>query len=248
MELLSDPGIWASLLALVALEIILGIDNIVFIAILTSKLPEDEQKLAYRLGLMGAMFTRIGLLFTITWVMGLTENWFEVAGKGFSGRDIILLGGGLFLIGKATHEIYEKVEGEDDDEIGRATTSLWATVAQITVLDIVFSLDSVITAVGVADHLWIMVTAVVVAVLVMLIFAKPVGDFVNRYPSMQILALAFLLLIGVMLMAEGFGEHVNKGYIYFALAFSLLVELVNMRFRKQYSKKKTAKPVSVSAD
>ncbi len=248
MELLSDPGIWASLLALVALEIILGIDNIVFIAILTSKLPEDEQKLAYRLGLMGAMFTRIGLLFTITWVMGLTEAWFEVAGKSFSGRDLILLGGGLFLIGKATHEIYEKVEGEDDDEIGRVTTSLWATVAQITVLDIVFSLDSVITAVGVADHLWIMVTAVVVAVLVMLIFAKPVGDFVNRYPSMQILALAFLLLIGVMLMAEGFGEHVNKGYIYFALAFSLLVELVNMRFRKQYSKKKTAKPVSVSAD
>jgi len=234
MDILTDPHLWAALLSLTALEIILGIDNIVFIAILTSRLPQREQQFAYRVGLFGAMFTRIALLTTVKWVMGLTDPWLEVAGRGISGRDVILLGGGLFLIGKSTHEIYEKVEGEEEEAVGRWTTNVWGVIAQIVVLDIVFSLDSVITAVGVADELYIMILAVVAAVLVMLVFAKPVGDFVNRYPSMKILALAFLLLIGVMLMAEGFGEHVEKKYIYFAMAFALCVELANMRFRKRH--------------
>lgn len=235
IEVLIDPHIWAALLSLTALEIILGIDNIVFIAILTSRLPDHEQQVAYRAGLFGAMFTRIALLTTVKWVMGLTEPWLEIAGRGISGRDVILLGGGLFLIGKSAHEIYEKVEGTDEEMVGRWTSNLWGVVAQIVVLDVIFSLDSVITAVGVADELAIMVAAVVTAVLVMLAFAKPVGDFVNRHPSMKILALAFLLLIGVMLMAEGFGEHVDKKYIYFAMAFAFCVEMANMRFRRRHS-------------
>ena len=236
MDYLTDPNLWAALLSLTTLEIILGIDNVVFIAILTSRLPPHEQKTAYRIGLFGAMFTRIALLTMVKWVMGLTEPWFEVGFLSVSGRDVILLGGGLFLVGKSTHEIYEKVEGDEDEQVGRWTSSLWGVVAQIIVLDVIFSLDSVITAVGVADDLSVMIIAVVIAVLVMMWFAKPVGDFVNRHPSMKILALAFLLLIGVMLMAEGFGQHLDKKYIYFAMAFSLLVELVNMRFRKRHTR------------
>lgn len=231
---LGQPDIWLALLSLTSLEIILGIDNIVFIAILSGRLPEKEQELAYRLGLGAALISRLALLGAISWVMHLEKDLFVVLDHGLSGRDLILLGGGLFLLGKATHEIYEKTEGiEDDDSTARKVVSLWGTVSQIMVLDIVFSLDSVITAVGMADEFWVMATAMVVAVLIMLFFAKRIGDFVNAHPSMKVLALSFLLLIGVLLTAEGLGQHIEKGYIYFAMGFSLMVELINMRVRKK---------------
>ena len=233
IELLSNPDAWIALVTLTLLEIVLGIDNIVFIAILASRLPVEKQALAYRLGLIGAMVTRIALLLAINWVMGLTRPLFEVLGHPFSGRDLILFGGGLFLIAKSAQEIYEKVEGEEQEDIQGWFSGLPGIVAQIMVLDIVFSLDSVITAVGMAEHVEIMVTAIVIAIAIMLLFAKPIGDFVNRYPSMKILALSFLLLIGVLLTAEGLGQHINKGYIYFAMAFALLVELLNIRFQKK---------------
>jgi predicted tellurium resistance membrane protein TerC len=233
LELLSNPDAWVALLTLTLLEIVLGIDNIVFIAILASRLPVEQQALAYRLGLVGAMVTRIALLLTINWVMQLTEPLFEVMGHEFSGRDLILLGGGLFLIAKSAQEIYEKVEGEHQEDIVGWFHGLTGIVAQIMLLDIIFSLDSVITAVGMAEHIEVMVTAVIIAIGVMLLFAKQIGDFVNKYPSMKILALSFLLLIGVLLTAEGLGQHINKGYIYFAMAFALIVELLNIRFRKK---------------
>jgi len=231
LELLTNPDAWIALLTLTLLEIVLGIDNIVFIAILASRLPVEKQGLAYRLGLLGAMVTRIALLMTINWVMQLTNPLFEVLGHEFSGRDLILLGGGLFLIAKSAQEIYDKVEGEHEEDIQGWFSGLPGVVGQIMVLDIIFSLDSVITAVGMAEHIEVMVTAVVIAIAVMLLFAKQIGDFVNKYPSMKILALSFLLLIGVLLTAEGLGQHINKGYIYFAMAFALLVELLNIRFR-----------------
>jgi predicted tellurium resistance membrane protein TerC len=233
IELLSNPDAWVALFTLTLLEIVLGIDNIVFIAILASRLPVEKQGLAYRLGLLGAMLTRIGLLMTINWVMQLTEPLFEVFRHPFSGRDLILLGGGLFLIAKSAQEIYDKVEGEHEEDIKGWFNGLPGIVAQIMVLDIIFSLDSVITAVGMAEDIEVMVTAVIIAIGVMLVFAKQIGDFVNKYPSMKILALSFLLLIGVLLTAEGLGQHINKGYIYFAMAFALLVELINIRFRKK---------------
>ncbi len=233
IELLSNPDAWVALLTLTLLEIVLGIDNVVFIAILASRLPVEKQGLAYRLGLLGAMVTRIALLMTINWVMQLTEPLFEVFGHSFSGRDLILLGGGLFLIAKSAQEIYDKVEGEHQEDIKGWFNGLPGIIAQIMVLDIIFSLDSVITAVGMAEDIEVMVTAVIIAIGVMLIFAKQIGDFVNKYPSMKILALSFLLLIGVLLTAEGLGQHINKGYIYFAMAFALLVELINIRFRKK---------------
>ena len=231
LELLTNPDAWIALATLTLLEIVLGIDNIVFIAILASRLPVEKQALAYRLGLLGAMVTRVALLLTINWVMQLTEPLFEILKHSFSGRDLILLGGGLFLIAKSTQEIYEKVEGEPEGDIQGWFNGLGGVVAQIMVLDIIFSLDSVITAVGMADDIEVMVTAVVIAIAVMLLFAKQIGDFVNRYPSMKILALSFLLLIGVLLTAEGLGQQINKGYIYFAMAFALMVELLNIRFR-----------------
>ncbi len=233
IELLSNPDAWVALLTLTLLEIVLGIDNVVFIAILASRLPVEKQGLAYRLGLLGAMVTRIALLMTINWVMQLTEPLFEVFGHSFSGRDLILLGGGLFLIAKSAQEIYDKVEGEHREDIKGWFNGLPGIIAQIMVLDIIFSLDSVITAVGMAEDIEVMVTAVIIAIGVMLIFAKQIGNFVNKYPSMKILALSFLLLIGVLLTAEGLGQHVNKGYIYFAMAFALMVELINIRFRKK---------------
>ncbi|MFW2389858.1 MAG: TerC family protein [Polyangiales bacterium] len=233
MELLTNPDVWVALLTLTLLEIVLGIDNIVFIAILASRLPVEKQALAYRLGLLGAMVTRIALLLTINWVMQLTEPLFTLMGHEFSGRDLILLGGGLFLIAKSAQEIYDKVEGEHQEDIEGWFNGLAGIVTQIMLLDIIFSLDSVITAVGMAEHIEVMVTAVVIAIAVMLLFAKQIGDFVNKYPSMKILALSFLLLIGVLLTAEGLGQHINKGYIYFAMAFALLVELLNIRFRSK---------------
>jgi predicted tellurium resistance membrane protein TerC len=232
--LLSSEGLIA-LVTLSAMEIVLGIDNVVFIAILASRLPAAQQGTARRLGLSLALITRIGLLFAITWVMGLTRPLFAVLGHAVSGRDLILLGGGLFLIFKATWEIYDKLEVEHaEQDGGKGRAAFLAVLAQILVLDIVFSLDSVITAVGMANQLAIMVLAMVIAMLVMLVSAGPVAAFVERHPSVKILALSFLLLIGVMLVAEGMGSHVEKGYIYFAMAFSLFVELLNMRYRKQY--------------
>jgi len=247
IELVKQPEAWISLATLTLMEVVLGIDNIIFISILVARMPQRQQAKARRLGLSLALFMRLGLLFTLSWIMGLKQPFFTVLGRGISGRDVIMLGGGLFLVAKATHEIYEKleVEGEDEDagetdedtnEVvavkTRSNKFLW-TIAQILVLDIVFSLDSVITAVGMAKDVEIMVVAMVIAVGIMLVFAGRIGDFVNNHPSMKILALSFLLLIGVLLIAEGMGQHVSKGYIYFALGFSLVVELINMRFRKK---------------
>jgi predicted tellurium resistance membrane protein TerC len=231
--LLTADGLLA-LATLSAMEIVLGIDNVVFIAILVARLPEGRREVARRLGLVLALGVRIGLLFTISWMMGLTEPFVTVLGRGVAGRDLILLSGGLFLIGKATREIYEKVEA-DPHEPGApgARAAFWWVLAQILLLDIVFSLDSVITAVGMANQLSIMVTAMVIAMLVMLASAGAVSRFIDQHPSLKILALAFLLLIGVMLVAEGMGTHVEKGYIYFAMAFSLLVEMLNMRYRRR---------------
>jgi predicted tellurium resistance membrane protein TerC len=223
-----------SLVTLTAMEIVLGIDNVVFIAILVGRLPVAQQALARRLGLTLALVIRIGLLLTISWIMGLTAPLFSVLGQEISGRDLILIGGGLFLIFKATWEIYDKMEVEHQKAAaGKGRAQFTWVLAQILVLDIVFSLDSVITAVGMANHIPVMVIAMVLAMLVMLVSAAPIGAFVERHPSVKILALAFLLLIGVMLVAEGMGTHVNKGYIYVAMAFSLFVEMLNLYYRKK---------------
>jgi predicted tellurium resistance membrane protein TerC len=230
-ELLTTENLIA-LLTLTLLEVVLGIDNIVFISILTGKLPPEERNRGRRIGLALAMLMRIGLLFAITWVMRLTEPLFAVAGKEISGRDLILLGGGLFLIGKATWEIHDKLEGAEHEHATQNRVSFAGVIIQIMLLDIVFSLDSVITAVGMASHIGVMVAAVVVAVGVMLVFANAIGDFVERHPTIKMLALSFLILIGVMLVSEGLGKHIEKGYVYFAMAFSLLVEVLNMRLRK----------------
>jgi predicted tellurium resistance membrane protein TerC len=231
--LLSTDGLIA-LVTLTAMEIVLGVDNLVFIIILSDRLPPREQPLARRLGLGLALGTRVALLFAITWVMGLTAPFVTLLGRGVSGRDLILLGGGLFLLFKATWEIYDKVEAEPHEATagrGRRGRLAWV-VLQIMLIDVVFSLDSVITAVGMADHVAVMVTAIVIAIGVMLVSMEAVSGFVERHPSVKILALAFLLLIGVMLIAEGMGRHVEKGYIYFAMAFSLFVEILNVRYRR----------------
>src|SRR5215475_10540555 len=231
--LLTSEGLIA-LVTLTAMEIVLGIDNLVFIAILTGKLPARKQPLARRLGLALALLTRIALLFAITWIMGLTTPLFTILARGVSGRDLILIAGGLFLIFKATWEIYDKLEVDHAaSEAGGQCASFAGTIAQILVLDIVFFLDSVITAVGMANQVSIMVTAMVIVMLVMLVSIGPVAGFVERHPSVKILALAFLILIGVMLVADGMGQHVSKGYIYVAMAFSLFVELLNLRYRKR---------------
>jgi predicted tellurium resistance membrane protein TerC len=245
IEIFSQPEAWVSLATLALLEIILGIDNIVFIAILSGKLPPEQRLFARRAGLGLALISRILLLFSLSWVMRLQDPLFSLFGHAFSGRDLILLGGGLFLIAKATHEIYDKVEAahtmqEATGAAVKAGAQLTSILIQIMILDIVFSLDSVITAVGMASHIAIMVAAVIISVLVMMVFAGPIGDFVERHPSIKILALAFLVMIGAMLVAEGTGQHVPKGYIYFAMAFSLSIELLNMRFRAAQKKLETA--------
>jgi predicted tellurium resistance membrane protein TerC len=223
-----------ALAALTALEIVLGIDNVVFISILTGRLPEERRAVARRVGLSLAMLTRIALLFAISWVMRLTEPWLEVFGWELTGRDAILLGGGLFLIAKATFEIHEKLEGPGGPEAKRAgKVSFAGTITQILLLDVVFSLDSVITAVGMARALWVMITAVIVAVIVMLVFAGAISGFIERHPTMKMLALSFLVLIGVLLVTEGLGQHIERGYVYFAMAFSLTVELLNLRLRRR---------------
>ena len=232
MDWITDPNALVGLLTLTALEIVLGVDNIIFISILSSKLPKADQARARKLGLGGAFVTRIMLLLSIAWIVRLTNPLFSVAGIDFTGRNLILLFGGLFLIGKATFEIHGKLEGSDDEAEGRkAASSMVAVVAQIMVIDIVFSLDSVITAVGMVSEVAIMIAANVVALGIMLAAATPISDFVDRHPTIKMLALSFLVLIGTNLVAEGFGHHIPKGYTYFAMFFSFLVEMLNLRLR-----------------
>jgi predicted tellurium resistance membrane protein TerC len=230
----SDSNPWIALLTLTAMEIVLGVDNIVFIAILVGRVAQEQRERVRRLGIALALIIRIGLLLTLSWMMRLTKPLFILLGDAISGRDLILIGGGLFLVAKSAHEMHAKLEGPDEGEHGKPprAAAVGPVLAQILVLDIVFSLDSVITAVGMANQLWVMITAMILSVVVMLVFAGTIGAFVDRHPTVKILALAFLLLIGVMLIAEGFGQHISRGYIYFAMAFALGVELLNMRFRK----------------
>ena len=229
------PEAWVALATLLALEIVLGIDNIIFISILVGRLPPQQRELARRLGIGFAMLTRLALLFSLAWIIGLVEPWFSVLGQDISGRDLVLILGGLFLLGKATHEIHLSLEAPAEAEASMAAAArngMVGIVVQIALLDIVFSLDSVITAVGLVDHLSVMVIAILGAVAVMLFAAKSIGDFVDRHPSIKMLALSFLMMIGLTLMAEGFDVHVPKGYIYFAMAFSVVVELLNIRVRR----------------
>ena len=242
MDWLGDPSAWIGLLTLTLLEIVLGIDNIIFISILASKLPPAQQPKARRLGLMGAFVSRVLLILSIAWVVRLTRPLFTLVSIEFSGRSLILLIGGLFLIGKATYEIHDKLEGEDETTAaGQVARSMTAVVVQIMLIDIIFSLDSVITAVGMVDQVAIMIAANVVALAIMLLAAGPISDFVDRHPTVKMLALAFLVLIGTNLVAEGLGQHISKGYTYFAMAFSLLVEMLNLRMRA----KSQAKPLSL---
>jgi len=222
---------WVALLTLTALEIVLGIDNVVFISILSSKLPPGKRETARKVGMFLAMFIRIALLLSITWVMGLTEPLFHLLDRGISGRDLILIVGGLFLIAKSTHEIHLKLEGDEESGATGRVVSLAGVIVQILLLDIVFSLDSVITAVGMADHVAVMIAAVVIAVAVMMLSARAVSRFVEQHPTVKMLALSFLILIGVSLIGEGWGHHIPKGYVYFAMGFSLFVEMINLRVR-----------------
>ncbi len=232
MEWLTDPQIWIAFVTLTALELVLGIDNVIFISILAGKLPEDQQKRARTVGLGLAMFMRIGLLFSITWIIRLTAPLFTVLSQQISGRDLILIGGGLFLLAKSTHEIHQKLEGDEGHASARVKASFGSVIMQILLLDIVFSLDSVITAVGMVNKVQIMIAAVVISVIFMMFFAGPISDFVQRHPTFKMLALSFLLLIGVTLIIEGFDQHISKGYIYFAMAFSVFVEVLNTKIRK----------------
>ncbi len=229
MEWITDPQAWVGFLTLAALEIVLGIDNLIFISILVGKLPKDQQDSARKIGLLLAMATRILLLFSLSWVMSLTRPLFTLFNHEVTGRDLVLIIGGFFLVWKSTKEIHERLEGEEGVASARVAASYAAILAQIAILDIVFSLDSVITAVGMVKELGIMVAAVMAAVGVMMIFAKAISDFVHRHPSLKVLALSFLLMIGVMLIGEGFGHHIPKGYVYFAMAFSVFVEMLNIR-------------------
>jgi predicted tellurium resistance membrane protein TerC len=246
LNALLDADSIIALLSLTAMEIVLGIDNIIFIAILVGKLPRQVQAKARKIGISLALLTRLALLFSISWVMGLTQPLFGLLGREFSGRDVILLVGGLFLIGKSTYEIHDKLEAGDAENAqekgGRGSGNFGSVIIQIAILDIVFSLDSVITAVGMAQEVAVMVIAMVVAVGVMLVASGGISNFVHRHPTIKILALSFLLLIGVMLFAEGMGVHVGKGYIYFAMAFSLGVELLNIAYRKKYAPVKIHQP------
>ncbi len=233
MEWLTNPQAWIALVTLTALEIVLGIDNIIFISVLVSRLPHKKRNEARVLGLGLAMLTRIALLLSIVWVMGLTAPLFSVLTQEISGRDIILIVGGLFLLWKSTLEIHESLEGEEEARAKKATAGFSAVLVQIALLDIVFSLDSVITAVGLARDVAVMIIAIVLAVIVMMLSSRAIGEFVDRHPTIKILALSFLVVIGVTLVAEGFDFHVPKGYIYFAMAFSVIVEMLNMKMRKK---------------
>jgi predicted tellurium resistance membrane protein TerC len=242
MEWIADPGIWVALVTLTALEIVLGIDNIIFISILSGRLPKHQQQRARTIGLALAMITRIGLLFSLTVIMRLTAPLFILFTDEISGRDIILIIGGLFLIAKSTHEIHNRLEGEESSGKQSKAVSFGSVLVQVILLDIVFSLDSVITAIGMTDKLGVMVAAVMLAVVFMMFSATAISDFVHRRPTVKMLALAFLLLIGVTLVAEGFDQHIPKGYIYFSMAFSVFVEMLNLRLRKS-----SASPVQLRA-
>ena len=240
MELLTDPQAWIAFDTLTALELVLGIDNIVFISILVDKLPKEQRELARKIGLFMAMFMRIGLLLVLSWIIGLVAPLFTVLGQEISGRDLILIGGGLFLIWKSTGEIHQSLEGEEGHSSGAVKATFAAVILQIMVVDMVFSLDSIITAVGMVDSLTVMVAAVIASVALMMVFARPIGLFVSDHPTVKMLALSFLVVVGVVLIAEGFDHHVPKGYVYFAMAFSIGVEMLNLRLRK-----KSGKPVNL---
>jgi len=232
VDWLTDPNAWIALATLTALEIVLGVDNIVFISILAEKLPAHQQARARTIGLALALVGRVALLLSLSWVMGLTEVLFTVLDQGISGRDLILLAGGLFLLAKATHEIHEKLEGERETTARRAGSSFASVLTQILLLDLVFSIDSVVTAVGMANRVGVMIAAVVIAVLFMMASAKAVSEFIHRHPTIKMLALSFLLLVGVALVADGLDVHIPRGYVYFAMAFSVFVEMLNLRIRR----------------
>ncbi|OFZ88555.1 MAG: hypothetical protein A2V78_12740 [Betaproteobacteria bacterium RBG_16_64_18] len=233
IELLSDPQVWIAFLTLTALELVLGIDNVIFISILVDKLPQERRDLARRLGLFLAMFMRIGLLLLLSWIVGMTEPLFSLLRQEISGRDVILIGGGLFLLWKSTKEIHQLLEGEKGEASAAVRATFSAVILQITIIDLVFSLDSIITAVGMVDQVEVMITAVIVSVLLMMAFAGGIGRIVSEHPTIKMLALAFLVVIGVVLIADGFDHHVPKGYVYFAMAFSVAVESLNLRMRKR---------------
>jgi predicted tellurium resistance membrane protein TerC len=233
MEWLANPQAWIAFFTLLALEIVLGIDNIIFISILSGKLPADQQPRARYIGLGLALLIRVALLFSLSWVIGLTEPLFSVLNQQISGRDLILISGGLFLLAKATYEIHDSLEGEQGHASKGVKSSFISVIIQIIILDAVFSLDSVITAIGMVDQVWLMVSAVVVAIAFMMFFAAPIGSFVSGHPTIKMLALSFLLLIGLTLIVEAFDVHIPKGYIYFAMGFSVFVELLNLRLRKK---------------
>jgi len=233
LELLSDPQVWLALATLTALELVLGIDNIIFISILVDKLPLHQREFARKLGLFAAMFMRIGLLLVLAWIVGLTAPMFSVLGNTFSGRDVVLILGGLFLLWKSVGEIHQTLEGSHDQQTNLVRATFASVILQIMLIDIVFSLDSIITAVGMVDQVEVMVTAVIISVVLMMLFAGTIGRFVSAHPTIKMLALAFLVVIGVVLIAEGFGHHVPKGYIYTAMAFSVGVEMLNLRMRKR---------------
>jgi len=234
MEWLADPQIWIAFATLTALELVLGIDNVVFISILAGKLPADQQQKARTVGLALAMLMRIALLFSLSWMIRLTVPLFAVFGNEISGRDVVLIAGGLFLLGKSTYEIHQKLEGDEGYASARVKPSFMSVIVQILLLDVVFSLDSVITAIGMVDEIWIMIAAVVVSIIFMMVFAGPISNFVERRPTVKMLALSFLLLIGMTLVAEGLDQHISKGYIYFAMGFSVFVEMLNLRLRKPH--------------
>ena len=236
IELLSDPQAWIAFATLTALELVLGIDNIIFIAILVDKLPKERREFARRIGLFMAMFMRIGLLVILAWIVGLVTPLFTIFGHEISGRDLILILGGLFLLWKSTGEIHQSLEGEEEQASGGVQATFTAVIVQIMLIDLVFSLDSIITAVGMVDQLAVMVAAVIASVALMMIFAGPIGRFVSDHPTIKMLALSFLVVVGVVLVAEGFGHHVPKGYVYFGMAFALGVEMLNIRMRKRRNK------------
>ena len=233
LELLSNPEAWMAFLTLTALELVLGIDNIIFISILVDKLPAHQKELARKLGLFLAMFMRIALLLTLAWIVGLTTPIISILGQGFSGRDLVLLFGGLFLLWKSVGEIHETLESNQNENIARPTVSFKGIIFQIILIDLVFSLDSIITAVGMVESVAVMIAAVVTSVGLMMVFASAIGKFVSAHPTIKMLALAFLVAIGVLLIAESFGHHVPKGYIYSAMAFSVIVEMLNIRLRRR---------------
>jgi predicted tellurium resistance membrane protein TerC len=243
LELITNPQAWIAFTTLTLLELVLGIDNIIFISILVDKLPSEQRALARRLGLFMAMFMRVGLLLVLSWIVGLVAPLFTVVGKEISGRDLILIGGGLFLLWKSVGEIHQSLEGEEGHASGAAKATFTSVILQIMVVDLVFSLDSIITAVGMVDEIAVMIAAVISSVALMMVFAGAIGRFVSAHPSIKVLALSFLVVVGVVLIAEGFDHHVPKGYVYFAMAFSLGVEMLNIRMRKR-----SAKPVHLHSE